>query len=118
VHAQSEKDNDSYLKATKLGCWISLDGLGNKLEKYVEKILFAKRNGILDRILISYDAGWYNPQKENKTIKPYTSIFKKLYPELKSHGFTDDEFKLLIAINPSKAFSIEIRNYPSNKNDK
>jgi len=117
VHAQSEKDNDSYLKAAKLGCWISLDGLGSKLEKYVEKILFAKRNGILDRILISHDAGWYDPQKENQTIKPYTSIFKKLYPELKSHGFTDDEFKLLIAINPSKAFSIEVRNYPSDKND-
>ena len=118
VHAQAEDNNDSYLKAAEMGCWISLDGLGWELEKHIEKILFAKRNGILDRILISHDSGWYDPQKENQTIKPYTNIFRKLYPELKSHGFKDDEFKLLISVNPSKAFSIEIRNYPLDKNDK
>ena len=117
VHAQAENNNDSYLKAAEMGCWISLDGLGSDLKKHVEKILFAKRNGILDKILISHDSGWYDPQKENQTIRPYTNIFKKLYPELKSHGFTDDEFKLLISVNPSKAFSIEIRNYHSDKND-
>ena len=118
VHAQAENNNDSYLKAAEIGCWISLDGLGWELEKHIEKILFAKRNGILDRILISHDSGWYDPQKENQTIRPYTNIFKKLYPKLKSHGFTEDEFKLLITVNPSKAFSIEIRNYPSDKNNK
>ena len=118
VHAQAENNNDSYLKAAEIGCWISLDGLGWELEKHIEKILFAKRNGILDRILISHDSGWYDPQKENQTIRSYSNIFKKLYPELKSHGFTEDEFKLLITVNPSKAFSIEIRNYPSDKNNK
>ncbi len=115
VHAQNENNNDNYLKAADMGCWISLDGLGWELEKHVEKILFAKRNGILDRILISHDAGWYDPQKKIQTIRPYTNIFKKLYPELKSYGFTDDEFKLLISVNPSKAFSIEIRNYRSDE---
>lgn len=110
VHAQEENNNDNYLKAAEMGCWISLDGLGWDLEKHVEKIVFAKRNGILDRILISHDSGWYDPQKENQTIKPYTAIFKKLYPALKSNGFTDEEFKLLISINPSKAFAIENTN--------
>lgn len=118
VHAQTENNNDSYLKAAKLGCWISLDGLGWELEKHVEKILFAKRNGFLDRILISHDSGWFDPQKENQTIMPYTNIFKKLYPELKSRGFTDDEFKLLTMVNPPKAFSIKVRNFLSDKNDK
>lgn len=113
VHAQAENNNENYLKAAEMGCWISFDGLGWELEKHVEKILFAKENGILDRILISHDSGWYDPQKENQTIRPYTNIFKKLYPELKSHGFTDDEFNLLISVNPSKAFSIEVRKYPS-----
>ncbi|MCA0932450.1 phosphotriesterase [Lutimonas saemankumensis] len=117
VHAQSEDDHDSYLKAAEMGCWISLDGMGWELEKHVEKLLFAKENGILDRVLISHDSGWYDPQKENQTIKPYTNIFKKLYPELKSQGFTDDEFNLLISVNPSKAFMIEVRNYNSGKND-
>lgn len=118
VHAQNENNNHNYLKAAEVGCWISLDGLGWELDKHVEKILFAKRNGILDRILISHDAGWYDPQKENQAIKPYTAIFKKLYPQLKSHGFTDDEFKLLISVNPSKAFSIDTRESSSDKNNK
>ncbi len=118
VHAQEEDHNNNYLKAAEMGCWISLDGLGWELDRHVEKLLFAKRNGILDRILISHDSGWYDPQKENQTIKPYTNIFEKLYPELKSHGFTDDEFNVLISANPSKAFLIEVKIYPSDKNNK
>ena len=117
VHAQEENNNDNYLKAAEKGCWISLDGLGWEIEKHVEKIVYAKRNGILDRILISQDSGWYDPQKDNQTIRPYTNIFKKLYPKLKSNGFTDDEFNLLISINPSKAFSIKVRNQPLDKNN-
>lgn len=109
VHAQSEDNNDNYLKAAKMGCWISLDGLGWELEKHVAKILFAKQNGILNSILISHDAGWYDPQKERQNIKPYTNIFRKLYPELKSKGFSEDEFKLLVSVNPSKAYAIKLR---------
>lgn len=117
VHAQEENNNENYLIAAGMGCWISLDGLGWEIEKHVEKIVYAKRNGILDRILISQDSGWYDPQKDNQTIRPYTNIFKKLYPELKSNGFTDDEFNLLISINPSKAFSIKVRSQPLDKNN-
>lgn len=113
VHAQSESNNDTYLKAAKMGCWISLDGFSADWEKYVDKILFAKKKGILNRVLISQDAGWYDPQKNNQTIQPYLTIFKKLYPELKSHGFTDNEFNQLVSINPSKAFAIAIRKFSS-----
>jgi phosphotriesterase-related protein len=59
--------------------------------------------------LISHDAGWYDPQKENQTINPYTAIFEKLYPELKSRGFTNEEFNQLMRVNPSKAYAIKIR---------
>jgi len=109
VHAQNETDNGNYLKAAKLGCWISLDGVGWELEKYIAKILFAKENGILDKILISHDAGWYDPGKEIQNIKAFTNIFRKLYPELKSRGFTEEEFKLLVSVNPAKAFGISVR---------
>ena len=109
VHAQNEKNHENYLQAAEMGCWISLDGLGWELEQHIEKILFAKKNGILDRILISHDSGWYDPQKENQTINPYTAIFEKLYPELKSQGFTDEEFNQLMHENPSKAYAVRIR---------
>ncbi len=109
VHAQAEPDNNNYLKAAEAGCWISLDGLGWELEKHLDKLLFAKNNGILDRILISHDAGWYDPLKELQTITPYTPIFKKLFPLLKANGFTVEEINGLISINASKAFSIAVR---------
>lgn len=109
VHAQNEENNESYLKAAEMGCWISLDGLGWEWEQHLEKIWFAKNNGILDKILISHDSGWYDPQKQKQTINPYTAIFKKLCPELKSRGFADDEFEKLLHVNPSKAYSIRIR---------
>lgn len=108
VHAQDEKDNNSYLKAAKYGCWISLDGLAWDVDNHIEKILFAKDNGILDRVLISHDAGWYDPQKETQSIRPYTSIFTELLPKLKARGFTDEEFKLLMSTNPEKAFTLPI----------
>lgn len=109
VHAQNEKDNNNYLLAAREGCWISLDGLGWDLERHVDKILFAKEHDILDRILISHDAGWFDPQKQIQTIKPYTNIFNQLYPALISKGFSKEEFNLLISSNPSKAFSISIK---------
>ncbi len=109
VHAQNETDNKSYLAAARMGCWISLDGVGGSLNKHIDKILYAKTNGFLDKVLISHDAGWYDPQKEKQAIKPYTAIFEHLYPALKNRGFSEDDFNLLISINPSQAFSIKIR---------
>ena len=111
VHAQNEKNYDNYLKAAETGCWISLDGLGWELEDHIEKLLFARENKILPNVLISHDAGWYDPQKEEQSIQPYTQIFEKLFPALISGGFTEEEFKLLINENPSKAFGINIRKH-------
>jgi phosphotriesterase-related protein len=109
VHAQNEKDNNNYLLAAKEGCWISLDGLGWDLNKHIEKLVFAKEKKILDKILISHDAGWYDPQKITQTIKPYTNIFEQLYPALLSKGFSKEEFNLLVCDNPAKAFSLKKR---------
>ena len=110
VHAQAEEDNNNYLKAAQAGCWISLDGLGWNVEKHLGKLVYAKEHGILDHILISHDAGWYDPQKEQQNITPYTNIFTKLLPELRAQGFTEKEIKLLISVNPAKAFAIDGKN--------
>jgi phosphotriesterase-related protein len=107
VHAQAEDDNTAYLKAAGMGCWISLDGLGWDLEKHLKKLIFAKEHGFLDHILISHDAGWYDPQKKQQDITPYTNIFTKLMPALRSEGFTEEEINLLISVNPAKAFAIK-----------
>lgn len=109
VHAQAEEEETNYQKAAETGCWISLDGLAWEMDKHVEKLVYAKRNGFLDQILISHDAGWYDPQKKTQNIQPYTPIFKTLIPLLRSKGFTEDEINLLISVNPSKAYAIQKR---------
>ncbi len=109
IHAQAESNPSEYLKAAKEGCWISLDGLANEkaVTNHAEKILFAKANGFLNRILISHDAGWYDPQNDLQKIRPYNVIFTKLYPLLLSKGFSEEDWHQLISGNPSRAFSIQ-----------
>ncbi|TVQ09508.1 MAG: phosphotriesterase [Bacteroidetes bacterium] len=109
VHAQQEADKDSFLKAAETGCWVSLDGMGWEMEDHVKKIAMAKEHGFLDRVLISHDAGWYDPQKEVQSIIPFTAVFNTLIPELQSRGFTDDEIRMMLSVNPSRAFSIKKR---------
>jgi len=109
VHAQNEKDNNNYLLAAKQGCWIALDGLAWEIEKHIEKLVFAKQRKILNQILLSHDAGWYDPKKQVQNIKPYTNIFTQLHPKLSEHGFNEAEFHQLVSDNPWKAFSIRVR---------
>ncbi len=109
IHAQTEEDYDEFLKAAGSGCWISLDGMGWELKNHMKKILFAKQHNFLDRILISHDAGWYDPQKKVQEIQPYTAIFDDVYPNLKASGFTDEEWNQLVSINPAEAYQIKIR---------
>ncbi len=105
VHAQAEQDYQNYLEAAKLGVWISLDGIGWGLEEYVNRLIFAKENGILNNVLISHDAGWYDPAKpDGGNFQPFTNIFEKLMPALNAKGFTQQDWDLLLKENPKTAF--------------
>ena len=106
VHAQNETDPSEYLRAAAAGCWISFDGMGWETEKHIEKLLFAKQNGILNRVLISHDAGWYDPGKEEQEITSFTRIFTRVIPELREKGFTQEELDLLLKQNPGMAYAI------------
>ncbi len=106
VHAQAEQDFQNYLEAAKLGVWISLDGIGWSVDEYVDRLVFAKENGFLDRVLISHDAGWYDPSKPNGgDFQPFTNIFEKLMPALATHGFEEADWEMLLKENPRRAFS-------------
>ncbi|TDQ18332.1 phosphotriesterase-related protein [Algoriphagus boseongensis] len=107
VHAQAEQDFSNYEKAAGLGVWISLDGIGWAIEPYVERLVFAKEKGILGNILVSHDAGWYDPEKPNGgDFQPFTNIFEKLIPILKERGFSEEDWKTLLIENPKKAFEL------------
>lgn len=111
VHAQSEKDISNHVKAAALGAWISLDGIndGNSGD-YLRMVKNLKDNKLLNRVLLSHDAGWYDPGKDNGgKYRGYTSLFLTLLPVLEENGFTKRDIIQVLKINPANAFSINVR---------
>jgi len=113
THAQAEQDKTLHVKAAKLGTWISLDGIGwGDFEKYANTIDNLRSAGLLNKTLISHDAGWYKPrEKEGGSFKGYTNIFEELIPLLNKIGFSDNDLQQLLIKNPAEAFSIRVRKY-------
>jgi phosphotriesterase-related protein len=119
VHA-NRGSVEGNLKAAGEGVWISLDnvryspdagpGVSNSIEWYAERIDELKKNRFLHKVLISHDAGWYDPAKPHGgTYRGYTDIFNYLVPALKAKGFTEDDIDQLLVKNPQEAFKVKIR---------
>jgi len=111
VHAQNEKDVEAYIKAAKLGAWISLDGVQeSNIEEYIVKLKKIKKSGFLHKVLVSHDAGWYEPGKNwQGPARTYTAIFKQLIPTMKKSGFNPDDIVQVFEINPRQAFAVGIK---------
>jgi len=111
VHAQNEKDPTQYIKAARMGVWISLDGISNdNLQDYVSSLKTMKANGLLGKVLLSHDAGWYKPgEPDGGTFRGYTVLFEKLIPLLSENNFSRKEIDQLLIENPARAFSVGVR---------
>jgi phosphotriesterase-related protein len=111
VHAQGEKDLSNHIKAARMGAWIGLDGVDeNNCEGYVGMIKNLKENDLLNKVLLSHDAGWYDPAKENGgEFRGFTTLFEKLIPLLKTEGFTEKEINQMMITNAAEAFTIRVR---------
>ena len=111
VHAQAEEDRSLHVKAARMGAWVSLDGIGwGDFEKYATSIDNLKQVGLLNRVLISHDAGWYKPgEKNGGNFTGFTNIFTQLLPLLKKRGFTETDINQLLIGNPAEAFAVRVR---------
>lgn len=111
VHAQSEKDSQKHIEAARRGAWISLDGLSeDNITDYTAMIKELKKEGLLHKVLLSHDAGWYDPAKPaGGEVRGFNTLSRKLVPALLNDGFTKEDIRLLLEENPVKAFEIKIR---------
>ena len=111
THAQMEKDKSLHVKAARMGTWVSLDGIGwGEFENYADSMDNLKTAGLLNRVLISHDAGWYKPdEKDGGSFTGFTNIFTQLLPILKKKGFTENDMTQLLLKNPAEAFGIRPR---------
>ncbi len=111
VHAQAEKDLFRLVEAAGKGAWISLDGLNdNNVEEFLSIIKTLREKKLLHKVLLSHDAGWYDPEKENGgEFRGYTTLFEKLIPAFRKEQFSEKEIEQLLVINPARAFEIKVR---------
>lgn len=120
VHSQNDADGKTRIKLAKAGCWISLDGINQteaSVKTYCASIQALKKEGLLDRLLLSHDDGFavehngvkttFNPY-QNGNVQPYRSLFSNLKPALLNGILTAEEFTGITTTNPAKAFRIEV----------
>jgi phosphotriesterase-related protein len=111
VHAQNEENSSNRIKVAKAGAWVSIDGLNTEnVHQYVRWLQEFRNEDLLNKILVSHDAGWYSPgEPGGGSFTPYSTVFEKLLPELRKYDFTDQEIGRIFINNPAAAFSIRLR---------
>ena len=108
AHADSEEDISTMISLGGKGMWIEIDSIGSKpYENHIELLNKLLNKGILDRLLISQDSGWYNIGQENGGhIKPYHKILTEFIPLWLSKGISKSVVETLLIDNPRKCLSV------------
>jgi len=112
VHAQAGS-MEGRAQAARMGCWISLDdvsgGPGN-IERYVDMISHLIDQNLLNRVLLSHDAGWYSVgEASGGDYRGYTELFTHLIPRLREEGLEERDFRQMLEINPQNAYRLRKR---------
>jgi len=102
VHAQSEKDHAIHEKVARGGAWVEFDGISAKsADWHLECVRFMAERNLLDRTLISQDAGWYHVgEPGGGEYRGYTYIYTDFLPKLNPAWV-----RKLMVENPERAFS-------------
>jgi len=107
VHAHNERDTNFHTRAATRGAWVEFDGISpSSVARHVELVVFMKNNNLLDRVLVSHDAGWYRVgEPRGGQFRPYSSLFELFVPALKMAGCSDEEVLSVLVTNPRLALS-------------
>ncbi|QMU30720.1 phosphotriesterase family protein [Adhaeribacter radiodurans] len=117
VHAQNEQNSQIHQQAAQAGAWIEFDGINsNNIPEYVQFLRNMKTAGLLKRVLISQDAGWYHVgEPKGGEFRNYETLFTAFLPALKVAGFSQAEIKQLLETNPKQAFTPGLKSLAKNK---
>lgn len=112
VHAQTEPDLSILQEAAQRGAYIELDTVGAPFQSQPELLGTAValiEAGLADHLLLSHDAGWYNPARPDglpdEGYRGYTALTNDFLPALSERGIGDDQIRQLTVGNPAKAFA-------------
>jgi len=111
VHAQNESNRNIHLQLAARGVYIEFDSLGwnpSQDSTYISAIKNLLAAGHGDRILLSHDAGWYQPGSVNGgTQKPFTYLIDTFIPTLRDAGVDDATIRMITQTNPVRAFGFK-----------
>lgn len=104
VHAQSERDEQAIVRGARRGAWISFDGVSPaSAGRHVDLVTTLAEAGLLDRVLLAHDAGWYRVgEPDGGAYRPHTAIFTHVLPTLRSR-LGDAAVAQLLTRNPARA---------------
>ncbi|MEL1266343.1 hypothetical protein [Pseudoxanthomonas putridarboris] len=111
VHAQNEAVADHHVRAARRGAWVSFDGFRpGQVDRYLELLGRMRDEGLLHRVLLSQDAGWYNASApRGGEFHPFHPLFTELIPALRGNGFGEDDIHTLLVRNPAQAFAFDLQ---------
>ena len=111
THAHNEQDFQKILEAAKKGGWIAFDNFTpEKTTRFVDFALLMKKEGRLNQLLFSHDAGWYRPGEPNGgNFRGFTEIEEYLIPALEKNGLSQQDIYQIFSVNPAEAFKVKIR---------
>ena len=111
VHAQSENNRQVQRQLAAKGVYIEFDNLGwspgqeGTVIAAIQELLAA---GYGDRILLSHDAGWYQPGQPNGgSQKGFAYLIDSFIPKLRAAGVDDNAIRTITETNPIRAFGLK-----------
>ncbi len=112
AHANLEPDPAVHLEAARRGAYVAFDAVGAEWQSQstlVDCTLVLIQAGFGEKILLSHDAGWYDPSRPDGRpeggIRGYTALVEEFFPALRARGVTDDLIHLITVTNPARAFA-------------
>jgi len=111
MHAQNEKSAAQRVRAARRGAWVSFDGFRpESVDDYVDMVTHMRDEGLLHRVLISQDAGWYRAgEPRGGAFNPFHPLFTSFVPALRRSGLDATEIQTLLIDNPAAAFAVRVR---------
>jgi phosphotriesterase-related protein len=112
IHAQTEPNLSVLVSAARRGAYVELDTVGAPFQpqaELIEAVLALIAAGFIDRILLSHDAGWYNPAspagQPDEGYRGYTALTREFIPALLARGLSGEQVRHITQVNPVRAFA-------------
>jgi len=112
VHAQTEPEISILQEAARRGAYVELDTVGAPFQMQIELLettIAFLESDLTDHLLLSHDAGWYNPAHTDGLpdggYRGYTALTRDFIPELLRRGVSQEQVRQITVNNPANAFA-------------